>query len=63
MADKAIPAAQQSKVSADFERVEHEETGEGVHEKYLALAQKLANEVRGWDLNLAFKGITTEKKV
>jgi|GEM_PF-4489296 len=31
-------------VAADFERVEHEEMGEGVHEKYLALAEVLEKE-------------------
>ncbi len=45
MADRVIPPAEQEKVSADFERVEHEETGAGVHEKYLALAEKLEKEV------------------
>jgi hemerythrin-like domain-containing protein len=38
MADRLIPAELQAGVSEGFERVEHEETGEGVHEKYLALA-------------------------
>ena len=41
MADRVIPANLQDQVAEDFERVEHEETGEGVHEKYLALAQQL----------------------
>jgi hemerythrin-like domain-containing protein len=31
----------------DFEKVEHEETGPGVHEKYLALAEKLRKEMAG----------------
>ncbi|OQA41761.1 MAG: iron-sulfur cluster repair di-iron protein [Chloroflexi bacterium ADurb.Bin325] len=44
MADQVIPAAQQDAVWDGFERVEHEETGEGVHEKYLALAEKLERE-------------------
>jgi hypothetical protein len=30
-----------------FEHVEHEETGEGVHEKYLALAESLERVVAG----------------
>ena len=30
---------------AGFDHVEHEETGEGVHEKYLALAEKLDAEI------------------
>ena len=41
LADQVIPVAQQAQVAEDFERVEHEETGEGVHEKYLALAEAL----------------------
>ena len=39
LADQVIPVAQQAQVADDFERVEHEETGEGVHEKYLALGR------------------------
>ena len=45
MADQIIPAERQDDVFEAFERVEHEETGEGVHEKYLALAAKLEKEV------------------
>ena len=41
MADRLIPLDQQDQVAEDFEHVEHEETGEGVHEKYLALAHSL----------------------
>lgn len=48
MADRAIPVNDQEQVMEDFERVEHEETGEGVHEKYLALAEKLEAEVKNW---------------
>ncbi len=44
LAGRVIPVAKQDKVSDDFERVEHEETGEGVHEKYLALAEVLEKE-------------------
>ena len=44
LADRVIPPDQQEKVAADFERIEHEETGEGVHEKYLALAEVLEKE-------------------
>jgi len=44
MANRVIPSTEQDKVAEDFERVEHEETGEGVHEKYLALAEKLEKE-------------------
>ena len=48
MADRFIPRQQQSQVAEDFERVEHEETGEGIHEKYLALAETLKAEARNW---------------
>jgi len=44
MADQVIPAEQHEAIFEDFEAVEHEETGEGVHEKYLALAEKLEAE-------------------
>lgn len=47
MADRVIPPAEQDGVALGFEHVEHEETGEGVHEKYLALANKLATEMGG----------------
>ena len=46
MADQVIPLAAQGQVAEDFERIEHEETGEGVHEKYLALAEALEREAR-----------------
>jgi hemerythrin-like domain-containing protein len=45
MADQVIPRSKQAQVVEDFEHVEHEETGEGVHEKYLALAEALEREV------------------
>ena len=45
MADQVIPPSEQAWVYEDFERVEHEETGVGVHEKYLALAAALEKEV------------------
>lgn len=41
MADKIIPAEHLSEMEEEFERVEKEETGAGVHEKYEALAEKL----------------------
>jgi len=44
MADRVIAANLQDDVEEAFERVEHEETGEGVHEKYLALAEALEKE-------------------
>lgn len=46
MADQVIPLSEQDAVFEGFERVEHEETGEGVHEKYLALAEKLEKEAQ-----------------
>lgn len=45
MADQLIPQDKHDQVWEGFEHVEHEETGEGVHEKYLALADKLAGEI------------------
>lgn len=44
LADQVIPADQHAAVVAAFDHVEHAETGEGVHEKYLALAEALARE-------------------
>jgi hemerythrin-like domain-containing protein len=46
MADHVIPAEQHAAVWRDFEHVEHAETGAGVHERYLALAEALAEEMR-----------------
>jgi hemerythrin-like domain-containing protein len=46
IADRIIPLVEQGKVDEGFEHVEHEETGAGVHEKYLALAGKLEAELR-----------------
>ena len=46
MAGRIIPVDKQEQVVADFEKVEHEETGAGVHEKYLALAESLENEMK-----------------
>jgi hemerythrin-like domain-containing protein len=45
MAARVIPVAQHAQVVEDFERVEHEETGEGIHEKYLELAASLEAEM------------------
>lgn len=45
IADQVIPLDRQDAVYDGFEQVEHEETGEGVHEKYLALAEKLEKEM------------------
>jgi hemerythrin-like domain-containing protein len=44
MADQIIPAERQASLLDGFEHIEHEETGEGIHEKYLALAEKLERE-------------------
>jgi hemerythrin-like domain-containing protein len=45
IADQVIPQDAQAQVAEGFEHVEHEETGEGVHERYLALADALEREV------------------
>lgn len=45
MANRVLPPAEQEQVAEGFEHIEHEETGEGIHEKYLALVEKLAEEV------------------
>ena len=45
MADRVIPPAAYQKVEEGFENVEHEETGDGVHEKYLVLAESLVSAV------------------
>ena len=44
MADKLIPAEQQQQISEAFKLLEHDESGEDVHEKYLGLAVRLENE-------------------
>jgi hemerythrin-like domain-containing protein len=49
MAERALPREQQQQVAEGFEHIEHEETGEGVHEKYLALAEALEREAAGHD--------------
>lgn len=45
MANQVIPLAGHAAVMDGFEHVEHEETGAGVHEKYLALAEALEKEI------------------
>jgi hemerythrin-like domain-containing protein len=47
LAERALPEAQQESVAEAFDHLEHEETGEGVHEKYLALAKALEKEADG----------------
>ena len=44
MAEQVIPFEKYASVWDRFEHVEHIETGEGVHEKYLALAEALEKE-------------------
>jgi hemerythrin-like domain-containing protein len=44
MADRVIPPEKQEGVTEAFDAVEHEETGAGVHEKYLAMAEALEKE-------------------
>jgi hemerythrin-like domain-containing protein len=46
MADQFVPPSHQDQVLDGFEHVEHEETGAGVHEKYLALAERLEAELQ-----------------
>lgn len=46
MADQVIQAAKQAEIAEAFERVEHEEIGEGVHEKYGRLAEALEREAK-----------------
>jgi hemerythrin-like domain-containing protein len=45
IANQVLPLDAQDAVAEGFEHVEHEETGAGVHEKYLALAQSLEVEM------------------
>lgn len=45
MADDVIPVNQHASIWEGFEQVEHVETGEGVHEKFLALAKALEDEI------------------
>ncbi|PWH17995.1 MAG: cation-binding protein [Ardenticatenia bacterium] len=48
MADQIIPRNEHDSVLTGFEHVECEETGPGVHEKYLALAEALEKESLSW---------------
>jgi hemerythrin-like domain-containing protein len=45
MAEQVLQGAAQREVSMAFERVEHEETGEGVHERFLDLAASIEKQV------------------
>jgi hypothetical protein len=42
MADRAFDDDDQAALTADFERVEHDDIGPSVHERYRALAWELA---------------------
>jgi hemerythrin-like domain-containing protein len=44
MAEQLIPPARQKELSVEIERIEREETGAGLHEKYLRLADALEKE-------------------
>jgi hemerythrin-like domain-containing protein len=46
MAERVIPLDQQAQVAEAFDRIEREETGAGIHEKYLGLAAELEKEVK-----------------
>ncbi len=45
MADNVIPRDEQAQIEAGFQKVEREQIGPGVHEKYRALAGKLRGQV------------------
>jgi hemerythrin-like domain-containing protein len=47
MAERVIPPAAQNKLAVEFERIEQEETGAGVHEKFHAMAEAMAEEAAG----------------
>jgi len=42
MADQIFSEADQAALAADFQRVERDEIGDGVHRRYAALARELA---------------------
>lgn len=42
LADRILPAEDQGNLEAAFARIEEEETGEGVHERYHALAREIS---------------------
>ncbi len=44
MAERVIPPTAQGKLAVEFERIEREETGAGVHEKFHAMAEAMAEE-------------------
>ena len=57
MADRVIPVDKYDSVWEGFELVEHEETGEGVHEKYLALAEALELAIIGIEPDSLFLAV------
>lgn len=44
LADRVVTGGKRDELREAFERVEHEETGEGVHEKYLEMVEALERE-------------------
>ena len=48
LANRIIPEVQHPHLHEQFERIEHEQMGEGVHEKYLELVEKLEIAVQAW---------------
>ena len=48
LAGRVIPVDRQEPLTDAFEHIEHEETGEGVHEKYLGMAERLEKEAAGF---------------
>jgi len=48
LAGRVIPEDRQESLTEAFDTVEHEETGEGVHEKYLGLASRLEKEAENY---------------
>jgi hemerythrin-like domain-containing protein len=57
MAERVVPVEKQPELWDEFERIEHEETGEGVHEKYETLADKLEQEASKYQLPDDNRGI------
>ena len=55
MADGALTAADQDELARRFARVEHEEIGDGVHERYVRMADDLA---RRWDVEASATALT-----
>ena len=47
MADRVIQGQERAEVVDAFERIQQEETAEGVHQKYLGVAESLEREVQG----------------